>query len=181
MAQLKSSATQASNLFEILVSTETHVLTSRQMAIFIVLPWQPEVSHVFQVQSTVSQIQFQENKNVHITCFTYYSVSTFSSRSAIFISVHKHTIWNFCCWRVSICIRGRERVTERTDSSLNIYCPVSLCYVGRRTENASLIVTLTEVFPWFFLICKANAMIHDAKSAHGPHSLPQARRLHLSA
>jgi len=30
--------------------------------------------------------------------------------------------------------------------------------------------TLTEVFPWFFLSCKANTRVYDAKSAHGPHS-----------
>jgi hypothetical protein len=36
----------------------------------------------------------------------------------------------------------------------------------------------------FFVIllsCKANARVYDAKSGYGPHSPPQARRLHLSA
>ena len=32
------------------------------------------------------------------------------------------------------------------------------------------VVTLTEVFLWFFLSCKANARVYDAKSGHGPHS-----------
>jgi len=31
-------------------------------------------------------------------------------------------------------------------------------------------LTLTEVFPCFFLSCKANAMVYLAKSGHGPHS-----------
>ena len=40
--------------------------------------------------------------------------------------------------------------------------------------------------PWLrfsviFLSCKANARVFAAKSGHGPHSLPQALRLHLSA
>jgi len=30
--------------------------------------------------------------------------------------------------------------------------------------------TLTEVFPCFFLCCKANARVHLAKTGHGPHS-----------
>ena len=29
---------------------------------------------------------------------------------------------------------------------------------------------LTEVFPWFFLSCKANARLKLAKTGHGPHS-----------
>ena len=30
--------------------------------------------------------------------------------------------------------------------------------------------TLTEVFPCFFLVCKANARVKLAKTGHGPHS-----------
>ena len=30
--------------------------------------------------------------------------------------------------------------------------------------------TLTEVFPCFFLNCKANARVKPAKTGHGPHS-----------
>ena len=30
--------------------------------------------------------------------------------------------------------------------------------------------TLTEVFPCFFLSCKANARVNVAKTGHGPHS-----------
>jgi len=30
--------------------------------------------------------------------------------------------------------------------------------------------TLTEVFPCFFLSCKANARVNLAKTGHGPHS-----------
>jgi len=31
-------------------------------------------------------------------------------------------------------------------------------------------LTLTEVFPCFFLCCKANARLKLAKTGHGPHS-----------
>ena len=34
---------------------------------------------------------------------------------------------------------------------------------------------LAEGFPWYFLSCKANARVYDAKSRHGPHSPPQKR------
>jgi len=30
--------------------------------------------------------------------------------------------------------------------------------------------TLTEVFPCFFLSCKANSRVKPAKTKHGPHS-----------
>ena len=33
-----------------------------------------------------------------------------------------------------------------------------------------LFYTLTEVFPCFFLSCKANVRVHLAKMGHGPHS-----------
>jgi len=32
------------------------------------------------------------------------------------------------------------------------------------------ITTLTEVFPCFFLSCKANARVKPAKTVYGPHS-----------
>jgi len=33
-----------------------------------------------------------------------------------------------------------------------------------------ILTTLTEVFPCFFLSCKANARVKAAKTGHGPHS-----------
>jgi len=33
-----------------------------------------------------------------------------------------------------------------------------------------VILTLTEVFPYFFLSCEANARLKLAKTGHGPHS-----------
>ena len=35
---------------------------------------------------------------------------------------------------------------------------------------AEVSLTLTEVFPCFFLSCKANARVKLAKTGHGPHS-----------
>ena len=40
--------------------------------------------------------------------------------------------------------------------------------LGRIEQHSS--VTLTEVFPCFFLSCKANARVKLAKTGHGPHS-----------
>ena len=38
------------------------------------------------------------------------------------------------------------------------------------TLTEVLLTTLTEVFPCFFLSCKANAGVKPAKTGHGPHS-----------
>ena len=45
--------------------------------------------------------------------------------------------------------------------SLFSYCTVSACVVRA--------ATLTEVFPCFFLSCKANARVKLAKTGHSPH------------
>jgi len=41
-------------------------------------------------------------------------------------------------------------------------------YLHRASWHSS--ATLTEVFPCFFLSCKANARVKPAKTGHGPHS-----------
>ena len=43
-----------------------------------------------------------------------------------------------------------------------------------RTPLPRRMTTLAEVFPCFFLSCKANARVKPAKTGHGPHSTPQA-------
>jgi len=48
---------------------------------------------------------------------------------------------------------------------------VSLCYSCLCVVYIFLdAATLTEVFPCFFLSCKANARVNLAKTGHGPHS-----------
>jgi hypothetical protein len=52
---------------------------------------------------------------------------------------------------------------------LCIYCMFEYSlYVYRASWHSS--ATLTEVFPCFFLSCKANARVKPAKMGHGPHS-----------
>ena len=47
---------------------------------------------------------------------------------------------------------------------------VSLCYSCLCSVYVFLdAATLTEVFPCFFLSCKANARVNLAKTGHGPH------------
>jgi len=46
------------------------------------------------------------------------------------------------------------------------YCMFT--YLHRASWHSS--ATLTEVFPCFFLSCKANARVKPAKMGHGPHS-----------
>ena len=42
---------------------------------------------------------------------------------------------------------------------VNVYCTLT-----------EVLLNLTEVFPCFFLSCKANATVKLAKTGHGPHS-----------
>jgi hypothetical protein len=44
------------------------------------------------------------------------------------------------------------------------------CIFCSHRANCHSSATLTEVFPCFFLICKANARVYLAKTGHGPHS-----------
>jgi hypothetical protein len=46
------------------------------------------------------------------------------------------------------------------------YC--MFMYLHRASWHSS--ATLTEVFPYFFLSCKANARVKAAMMEHGPHS-----------
>jgi len=46
------------------------------------------------------------------------------------------------------------------------YC--MFMYLHRASWHSS--ATITEVFPCFFLSCKANAKVKPAKTGHGPHS-----------
>ena len=55
---------------------------------------------------------------------------------------------------------------------LLIWCPHHIW--GHKTRELVCVclcmATLTEVFPCFFLSCKANARVKPAKTGHGPHS-----------
>jgi len=48
----------------------------------------------------------------------------------------------------------------------NVYCTLTEVFINL-TEVS---LTLIEVFPCFFLSCKANARVKLAKTGHGPHS-----------
>jgi magnesium-transporting ATPase (P-type) len=70
------------------------------------------------------------------------------------------------------CLSGRHL-------AFTFFEPCILIYVCNKNQqnahifiNDSILVssTLTEVFPCFFLSCKANARVILAKTEHGPHS-----------
>ena len=52
-------------------------------------------------------------------------------------------------------------------SSMYSYCCLCKLIVVYVFLDAA---TLTEVLPWFFLSCKANARVILAKTGHGPHT-----------
>jgi len=61
----------------------------------------------------------------------------------------------------------RKKVCQfRSKVSLSMYSYCYLCVVYVFLDAATLI----EVFPCFFLRCKANARVNLAKTGHGPHS-----------
>jgi hypothetical protein len=43
-------------------------------------------------------------------------------------------------------------------------------FFNQLNKQCFCMATLTEVFPCFFLSCKANAKVKPAKTGHGPHS-----------
>ena len=51
-----------------------------------------------------------------------------------------------------------------------VYIRVLLLCMLCRVYSVFISATLTEVFPCFFLSCKANARVYLAKTGHGAHS-----------
>jgi len=49
---------------------------------------------------------------------------------------------------------------------VNVYCTLTEVLLNL----TGVFLTLTEVFPCFFLSCKANARVKLATTGHGPHS-----------
>jgi len=51
-----------------------------------------------------------------------------------------------------------------------VFLVICILYFEVFLNLTEVSLTLTEVFPCFFLICKANAKVKLAKTGHGPHS-----------
>ena len=51
---------------------------------------------------------------------------------------------------------------------MSVYSYYMFMYLHRASWHSS--PSLTEVFPCFFLSCKANVRVKPAKMGHGPHS-----------
>jgi len=51
-----------------------------------------------------------------------------------------------------------------------IYVFLLLCLCILIVPAGTLSATVTEILPYFFLSCKANAKVKPAKKGHGPHS-----------
>jgi len=51
---------------------------------------------------------------------------------------------------------------------MSVYSYCMFMYLHRANWHTS--ATLTEVFPCFFLSCKANSRVKPAKTGHGPHT-----------
>jgi hypothetical protein len=75
-----------------------------------------------------------------------------------------------------MCCRRRLQVFLAALQYQIIIILVGLLSFAERSRQSALFVllvslaTLPEVFPCFFLSCKANARVKPAKTGHGPHS-----------
>jgi len=75
--------------------------------------------------------------------------------------------------------QGRQEPAGQSRPSPAMAKPTKRIAFGADQPSAFRLTWLR--FSVIFLSCKANARVYDAKSGHGPHSPPQARRLRLSA
>jgi hypothetical protein len=117
----------------------------------------PVISYSFQrhrIKANSSNVLFvtmdstDNSWSVYITFYCFFNVSESDPNSNLVCSI-----------RTSFSMRFRSR-SEQSCIVLTRTCmTVCLC-----------MTTLTEVFPWFFLSCKANARVMPAKTGHGPHS-----------
>jgi hypothetical protein len=78
-------------------------------------------------------------------------------------------------WVVQDCrqkyVLNREVLIILINSVSYVFLLISMfCSVRAFFANWHSPATLTEVFPCFFLSCKANARVYLAKTRHGPHS-----------
>jgi len=83
------------------------------------------------------------------------------SHSFLFFGFHFFCLCTYGCIPVSYC-----NLCIFIVMSMYSYC--MFMYLHRASWHSS--ATLTEVFPCFFLSCKANARVKPAKTVHGPHS-----------
>ena len=74
-------------------------------------------------------------------------------------------IYSFCAFFNSV---SYVFLLSRLCILIVMYVLFCTFYCHRANWHSS--VTLTEVFPYFFLNCKANARVKLAKTGHGPHS-----------
>jgi hypothetical protein len=77
--------------------------------------------------------------------------------------LYKMYIWLYVMY---ICLFNVYMVIFLFSMSMYSYC--MFMHLHRASWRPS--ATLTEVFPCFFLSCKANARVKTTKTGHGPHS-----------
>ena len=85
--------------------------------------------------------------------YIYIYIYIFMFFRLYFLSMH---IWLYSFLILNLCIFV---------TSIYSYC--MFMYHHRANWHSS--VTLTEVFPCFFLSCKANSRVKPSKTGHGPH------------
>ena len=82
------------------------------------------------------------------------------------------SMYSYCCLCILIVVYVfLSLVYVFSSLSMYSYCYSMYSYRCLRVVYVFLdAATLTEVFPCFFLSCKANVRVNLAKTGHGPHS-----------
>jgi len=78
---------------------------------------------------------------------------------------------SFCIWKFFRKSIHKIQVSIQSDENNGYMCNVCVC-VGVLiicVLYSEVFLNLTEVFPCFFLSCKANARVKLVKTGHGPH------------
>jgi hypothetical protein len=97
------------------------------------------------VNVRVLMLTFNKNK-VSLT-------GSFQMPMGVFVQLH----WYVQCWLILV------KHCSSECSHLNFCCSSVVIF--------EVFLNLTEVFPCFFLSCKANARVKLTKTGHGPHSM----------
>jgi len=107
----------------------------------------------------------------------YQYMVVFLFNIVIYVLLLKEFIYSYCCLCTCILIvRPCILIVVYVFLLLSVYSYCSSMYSYRCLCILIVVhvfleaATLTEVYPCFFLSCKANARVQLAKTGHGPHS-----------
>jgi hypothetical protein len=79
------------------------------------------------------------------------------------------TVVVLCCFVICVCVCLVMSVCVRACVCVGVLV-IYILYSAVFLNLTEVCLTLTEVFPYFFLSCKTNSRVKLAKTGHDPHS-----------